>query len=77
MYLYLSELKPNQNSHRHQRNLRYHDNLDTPFSRIAKYKNSFLPTAIMLWNQLCSDTRSITTYSLFKSMLEKEIPFTT
>ena len=72
---YLSELRPSQNSHRHQRNLRNHDNLDTPFGRIAKYQNSFLPTAIMLWNKLSLDTRNITTYSLFKSMLEKEIPF--
>ena len=70
---YLAELKPELNEVRHQRNLRYNDNFSIPICRINKYKNSFLPTASTLWNELHADAKNITCSDVFKRHLEETI----
>ena len=69
---YLKELKPELNEERHDRNLRSNSNFSIPSSRINKYKHSFLPTAITLWNQLSTEARNITCYDSFKTYLDKD-----
>ena len=41
--------------------------------RITKYKKSFLPFAVNLWNNLDEETQSITNYERFKDALGANI----
>jgi hypothetical protein len=70
---YLQEMKPDINVNRHGRNLRSSNNFTLPYCRINRYQDSFLPTAINLWNQLDEDVRNIFCYNSFKCKLEKDI----
>ena len=70
---YLSTLKPDTNEDKHKRNLRSKSNFSVPNCRINKYQNSFLPTAIQLFNQLDPAAKNITCYNAFKCYLEKDI----
>ena len=44
-----------------------------PSWRITKYKKSFLPFAVKLWNSLDEETQSITNYERFKDALGDNI----
>ncbi len=74
--IYLQELRPETNFSRHNRNLRSNNDLTLPQCRINKYKNSFLPKAITLWNHLSTDAKNISNYFSFKSYLEKSVSTT-
>ena len=73
---YLLSLKPTPTHTRHNRNLRTGNELDIPKSRIEKYKNSVIPKAITLWNQLSPDIKGLANYKLFKEKLDQNIPQT-
>ena len=65
---YLQELKPDKKkSGRYT--FRTKNDFVEPDWRIAKYRKSFLPFAISLWNRLDENTRKITNYESFKDTL--------
>ena len=49
------------------------NDLAEPNWRITKYRKSFLPIAISLWNKLEETPRTITNYELFKDTLMRDI----
>ena len=71
---YLQELKPSTNADRHNRNLRFNNNLNLPNFRINRYKHSLIPKAITFGNELPEEVRSIENYTEFKTYLEKNVP---
>ena len=65
---YLQELKPDKKkSGRYT--FRTKNDFVEPDWRITKYRKSFLPFAISLWNRLDENTRKITNYESFKDTL--------
>ena len=69
---YLLELKPEKKKEgRHL--LRTRHEYTPPSWRITKYKKSFLPFAVNLWNNLDEETQSITNYEKFKDALGANI----
>ena len=69
---YLQELKPEkQKQGRYM--FRNTNDLAEPNWRITKYRKSFLPFAVSLWNKLEETTRTITNYELFKDTLMRNI----
>ena len=70
---YLAELKPIPTNQRQNYNLRRGNTLTIPKCRLTKYQQSFLPTAIKLWNIL-PPFAQVLDYDNFKVHLEKSIP---
>jgi hypothetical protein len=66
---YLSSLVPSLVSCASNYNLRNADNLQIPLSRTQLYSNSFLPSAVRLWNSIPSETRNSGSVSSFKYSL--------
>ena len=65
---YLQELKPDKKkSGRYT--FRTKNDFAEPDWRLTKYRKSFLPFAISLWNRLDENTRKITNYESFKDTL--------
>ena len=71
---YLLTLKPPLRHARHNRNLRSRNVLDVPKARLEKYRNSVIPKAIRLWNELSNESKAIAEYKLFKECLYKNVP---
>ena len=69
---YLLELKPEKKKEGRYM-LRTRHEYTTPSWRITKYKKSFLPLAVNLWNSLDEETQSITNYERFKYALGADI----
>ena len=69
---YLLELKPEKKKEGRYM-LRTRHEYMTPSWRITKYKKSFLPFAVKLWNSLDEETQSITNYERFKDALGADI----
>ena len=69
---YLLELKPEKKKEGRYM-LRTRHDYTTPSWRITKYKKSFLPFAVKLWNSLDEETQSITNYERFKDALGADI----
>ncbi len=63
---YLSSLVPSLVNHASNYSLRNADNLQIPFSRTQLYSNSFLPSAVQLWNTLPLETRNSNSVASFK-----------
>lgn len=68
---YLLELCPTSNNSRTNYNLRTSCNLSIPPSRTERHKNSFLPSAIKLWNLLSPEVRNCQNVAVFKKRLIK------
>jgi len=71
---YLHELRPPGTMDRQRYNLRQQHNYTVPRCRLAKYKNSFFPKAINMWNSLNETLKTIVDYDAFKRELEKGKP---
>ena len=72
---YLVNLYPGANNEKTIRILRNNENIapiGERYLRLETSKNSFLPKAINLWNELPSIARNITTLDLFKIHLKKK-----
>ena len=69
---YLLELKPEKKKEGRYM-LRTRHEYTPPSWRITKYKKSFLPFAVNLWNNLDEETQSITNYERFKDALGANI----
>ena len=69
---YLLELKPEKKKEGRYM-LRTRHDYTIPSWRITKYKKSFLPFAVKLWNSLDEETQSITNYERFKDALGADI----
>ena len=69
---YLLELKPEKKKEGRYM-LRTRHEYTTPSWRITKYKKSFLPFAVNLWNNLDEETQSTTNYERFKDALGTNI----
>ena len=65
---YLQELKPDKKKSGRFTFRTKNDFVETDW-RITKYRKSFLPFAISLWNRLDENTRKITNYESFKDTL--------
>ena len=59
---------------RQRYNLRQQYNYTVPKCRLTKYKNSFFPKAVNMWNSLSNDLKIIVDYDTFKRELEKHVP---
>ena len=66
---YLSSLVPDSLGTRTDVNIRNHGNVRNVFCRIEKYKTSFVPNTIELWNELDEETRQIDNIDEFKRKL--------
>ena len=69
---YLLELKPEKKKEGRYMLWTRHE-YTPPSWRITKYKKSFLPFAVHLWNNLDEETQSITNYERFKDALGANI----
>ena len=72
---YLIDLFPGENQERTTRALRNNENialLGDRFLRLETFKNSFLPKAITLWNDLPTSVRKIPSVELFKAHLKSK-----
>ena len=73
---YLIDLFPGVNNENATRTLRNNENITLigdRYLRLETFKNSFLPKAINLWNDLSISIRKIPTLELFKTHLKKKM----
>lgn len=57
----------------HDRQTRYRDSLNIPFSRINAGQHAFYYCGIKIWNNLSKDLREITSTKVFKRRLINEL----
>ena len=70
---YLCDLIPSKISESHSHNTRQSDNISLIKCRTKQYQNSFLPSSIILWNNLHDDIKNNPSISYLKRYLNRNI----